>query len=168
MRFIVYRESFKVYGTPQGGYFVSYKDKGSDYYSDNWFEAKRYKSIGPCLTKLNIDLSGIFSIDEFFKKYPLTNQAKRENILTSLLENNNQQIQFYFKTGRIEAIDDAGNLVSSDKYLLAYINDQIDKNLKKYNSLSLRYSKSFGDKDSSYINKEVDDKDFWEEVLKDK
>ncbi len=52
--YIVYFDSITQYGITNRGYYVSYKDKLEDKYSDNYIFAKKYKSLGGALTRAGI------------------------------------------------------------------------------------------------------------------
>jgi len=52
--YIVWYKSITQYNITNSGYYVSYKDKLSDNYSDNFVFAKRYKTLAPALTRAGI------------------------------------------------------------------------------------------------------------------
>lgn len=53
--YIVYFKSITQYDITNSGYYVSYKDKCEDNYSDNFIFAKRYKTLIPALNRAHID-----------------------------------------------------------------------------------------------------------------
>ena len=108
MRYIVWREPYISYDIPQGGYFVSYKDKCSDNFSDNWFDASRYTSLGGAISRLGIYGLECVSIDDFIKvNLSVHNNidVEREYKLSKLLDQEFNIDVILRKKGRIEKID---------------------------------------------------------------
>ena len=114
MWYIVFRDEFKSYGFDQGGYFVSYRDKCSDLYSPNWFEAKKYKSIGSALSRLRITIApGMDTNEKFLAANKKINniQSRRDIKLKGILGEDLSIIDYIFADGRIEKIGDNGELI---------------------------------------------------------
>jgi len=138
MFYIVWREPFSTYSTPQGdGYFVSYKNKCSDTYSKNWFEAKKYKTIGTALTKLGLDCPKyITSFDKFLELNEIdTLSVNRDKLLADILSEKQEVKLGNFSKGRIDKIDKDGNFLgSADEDIIEYVNNIIKNNLKRINN----------------------------------
>lgn len=147
MNFIVYREPFKLYGELQEKYFVSYKDKCSDKYSDKWFDAKRYKTIGPAITKLGLTFDkGMYSIDDFLKQNPLHSSFHRLMKIDSVNDlNTDFTIKTYpnlsFTKGRIELVDEENNLHLGNAYIHVwnYIEKELEKNVKHRDKINKNF-----------------------------
>lgn len=60
------KEIFYIVYHNNSSYYVKYKDKGSDFYSDYYQEAKRYKSIAPALSRLGYSTK--FNAKELMKR----------------------------------------------------------------------------------------------------
>jgi hypothetical protein len=157
MWYIVFRDEFKSYGFDQGGYFVSYRDKCSDLYSPNWFEAKKYKSIGSALSRLRITIApGMDTNEKFLAANKKINniQSRRDIKLKGILGEDLSIIDYIFADGRIEKIGDNGELIGlADKEILEYIQNILNKNKNKMKN-------SFGS--STYIIEQKEGEDFWE------
>lgn len=52
--YIVYFKKITQYNITNSGYYVSYRDKCEDNYSDNFVFAKRYKTLAPALSRANM------------------------------------------------------------------------------------------------------------------
>lgn len=146
---------FIVYNSKVGGYFVSYKDKGSDYFSSKWFEAKKYNTILPALNRLGIILNkSMKSLEDFYKENPLDKSVNRNELLAEILGSESESI-LVFIDGYIEAVDGEGNRHSAKKYILDYVNNYIESNCRRIE----RYNKGFAQ--SNYINNQISDDDFF-------
>jgi hypothetical protein len=132
--YIVWREPFKnSFSETQGdGYFVSYRDKCSDNYSKNWYDAKKYKTIGIALSRLGISCPKYLrSLEHFFKINNIDPKTyNRDKVLSDIL-NTKKEVSFYFLGGRIDKIDGNGIISRADEDILEYINKIINNNLKK-------------------------------------
>jgi len=135
MFYIVWKEPFTMYSLPQGdGYFVVYKNKLSDTYSQNWFEAKKFKTIGPALSKLGLDCPKyLTSFDKFLELNDInTLPVSRDKILSNLLSEEQEVKLGIFSKGRIDKIDEKGNFLgSADEEICDYVNNIIKKNLRR-------------------------------------
>ena len=60
--YIVYFKSITQYDRTNKGYYVGYKDKCEDNYSDNFVFAKRYKTLGPAFNRAYINYNGSYSV----------------------------------------------------------------------------------------------------------
>lgn len=163
MWYIVFREPFKSYGRDQGGYFVSYKDKVSDNWSNNWFEAKRYKSLGPAITKLGIDLQYIErkTLDEFLKA-EISEDSKRDMKLGELL---GDSFQLTFTRGRIDKISETGEFLgSANDDVVKHIDELMTKKKADLKKKLDKINKIDPDilKPSKNIIEHVEGEDFWE------
>ena len=163
MWYIVWREPFKSYGREQGGYYVSYKDKCSDNYSNNWFEAKRYKSLGSAIDRLGIDLDYIErkTLDEFMK-INMSDSSLRDMKLAEVL---NENYEITFSKGRIDKVNEKGEFVGIAydevvewvKILMNKKKAELKKKLDKLYKIDpdiLNISKN--------IIQHVDGEDFWD------
>ena len=165
MRYIVWRTPYKSYNRQQGdGYFVKWKSKTEDEFSVNWFDANKYKTIGPAMSRLNLQLTqNIKSIDDFFKLNNLTKSLNREKSISEILDEKSDTI-LSFEVGHIDKIDDEGNFCgNAGQEVMEYIEEFIRKNINKENSIQKKFE-SLGVE--NYIDKSVSDEDFWNEVLK--
>jgi len=61
--YVVYHESITQYGITNKGYYVSYKDKLEDRYSESFIDAKRYKILGPALSRKGIQFSDYGAVE---------------------------------------------------------------------------------------------------------
>lgn len=117
-----------MYNEHIGGYFVKYKDKGSDYFSENYIDAKRYKSITAAFTRLGFDLT-LSGINDMLKKFD-TNHIQMQKKLNRIVDEENKinyDSVIPFEKGRIDILKINGNNIT---YL-----GEIDK-LVLYNLLS--------------------------------
>ena len=167
MWYIVYKEKFKSgfvsVGETGGGYFVKYKDKLSDTYSDNWFEANRYKSIGSALSRLGVDIGKqVVSWDKFYEYNRISKQSKRDKKLSELLDEEVDQSSLILSCGRIEKIGDNGEFLgSATDDIMKFINDKIKINKSSYDKRMVKYNEFTGVK-SGYIIETVEGEDFWD------
>lgn len=152
MTYIVWEDTHTLYGIPQGGYYVSYKDKLSDNYSDKWFEAKRYKTLQGAMRRIGYLINDYKTIDSFIKSYSSSISLKRNIKLSKVLgETITIEDIVNSRGSKIYIIDDNNNLIGdANKEVAKLIEDKIKKNNKKYTYI-----------DSSYIDSE-EDMDFWE------
>ena len=163
MWYIVYRERFKSYGIEQGGYYVGYKNKLCDNYSQNWFEAKRYKSLGSAIDRLGIDLDYIErkTLDEFMK-INMSDSSLRDMKLAEVL---NENYEITFSKGRIDRVNEKGEFVGIAydevvewvKILMNKKKAELKKKLDKLYKIDpdiLNISKN--------IIQHVDGEDFWD------
>jgi len=132
--YIVWREPFKnSFSETQGdGYFVSYRDKCSDNYSKNWYDAKKYKTIVPAMTRLGLTCpKDLTSLEHFFRINKIDQTSyNRDKVLSDILDTENE-VSINFSKGRIDKIDDNGFISSADEDILEYLNKIINTNLKK-------------------------------------
>jgi len=134
--YIVWFEPFTNYSKSQGdGYFVSYKSKSSDYYSKNWFDAKKYKTIGTALTRLGLIVPKLLtSFDKFLEVNEIdTLSVNRDKLLADILSEKQEVKLGNFSKGRIDKVDKYGTLCSADEDIIEYVNKIIENNLKKNN-----------------------------------
>ena len=132
--YIVWREPFKsAFSEKQGdGYFVSYRDKCSDNYSKNWYDAKKYKTIVTAMSRLGLDCPKyLTSLEQFFELNKIDQTSyKRDKVLSDIL-NTEKEVSINFDKGRIDKIYDNGIIGSADNDILEYLNNIIRTNLKK-------------------------------------
>jgi len=164
MKYIVWRTAFKSYDYAQGdGYFVKYKNKCSNEYSPNWFDANKYKTIGPAITRLGITLNeSMKNMDDFFKANKITKSCHRDKVISSILGDSLDNKTIAFSKGHIDKIDDNGNFIgNAGSDILEYVQKYIESNIKKYNNLQKRFTSLGVD---NYIDKSTSDEDFWNEI----
>jgi hypothetical protein len=132
--YIVWREPFtNNLSEKQGdGYFVSYRDKGSDNYSKNWYEAKKYKTIVTAMSRLSLVCPKyLTSLEQFFELNKIDQTTYyRDKVLSEIL-NTEKEVSINFGKGRIDKIDDNGVISKADDDILEYINDIINASLKR-------------------------------------
>jgi len=163
MWYIVWREPFKSYDIEQGGYYVSWKNKLSDNYSNNWFEAKRYKSLGSAIDRLGIDLDFIErkTMDEFLK-LNVSDASVRDMKLAEVL---NDQFEITFTKGRIDKINENGEFVgSAHDDVVEYVKLLMNKKKVELRRKLDKINKFDPDilKPSKNIIQHVEGEDFWE------
>jgi hypothetical protein len=151
MSYIVWRNGFKRYDKLEGnGYFVSYADKISDYWSDKYFEAKKYKTLSYALNRLGLDAK-YFSIKNI-KAMNNDLSTNRNDLLSKILdiEITDEEVikNVIYSIGRIDIVDDDNNLVG----------DAIDEIVKHYIS---NFKTIPMDAPSAYIDNNYEE-DFWE------
>jgi hypothetical protein len=143
MKYIVWRNPYKSYNYEQvNGYFVKWKNKCSDEFSPNWFDAKKYKTIGPAITRLGLSINNqIKSMDDFYRDNPLDTTKIRDKKISEILDESETNFLF-FKKGHIDKIDDNGNFIgNANEEILEYIRTVIDQNLEKCKSLQRQFEK---------------------------
>jgi hypothetical protein len=165
MKYIVWRNPYKSYDYSQGdGYFVKYKNKCSDEFSSNWFEGNRYKTIGPAISRLGLEINDLIkSMDDFYKINPIDKSKIRDNKISEVLGESKNYFLF-FKRGHIDKIDDNGNFVgNAGEEVLEYIKSVIEKNIGKSKSIQKKFDK-LGIKSEPKVDVSDDDylKDFLE------
>lgn len=143
MKYIVWRTPYKSYNCPQGdGYFVKYKDKCTDEFSTNWFDANRYKTIVPAISRLGLEINdSIKSMDDFYKFNSIDISKIRDNKISELLGESENNFLF-FKRGHIDKIDDNGNFIgNAGEEVLDYIKSVIEKNIGKSKYIQKKFDK---------------------------
>jgi hypothetical protein len=167
MKYIVWRTPFKSYDYAQGdGYFVKYKDKCTDYFSINWFDASKFLTIKGAINRLGLTLNeSMKSMDDFFNANEITKSYHRDKVITSVLGDSLDKT-ISFSRGHIDRIDDDGNFIgNAGEEVLEYVQKYIESNIKKYNNLQKRFTSLGVD---NYIDKSTSDEDFWSEVFENK
>lgn len=145
-----------------GGYYVKYKNKIEDTYSPNWFEAKKFTSLGSALDRLgvNIKISDIISMDKFFEHNLIDHKKmNRENALSTVL-GLDKNVGIIFNSGYIDKISDRGEFIGrADEEVLEYIQHMILRNKGKQNSKVKTFDKLLEGK--KYITETKEGEDFW-------
>lgn len=163
MWYIVYKEKFKSYTETGGGYFVGYKNKIEDTYSDNYVEANKYKAIGAALTRLGIEIKpSMDSMDRFLESIrPRTKAAKRNRALSNIFDETTNPIDVIFSNGRIEKVSINGELLgSASDDVLRYIEGKISRNKEKMDRIRKAVEPIVGK--SSYLIETKEGEDFWD------
>lgn len=168
MEYIVFINPYKHWhfdvnnSNKQYGYFVSYKDKISDKFSDNWYDAARYKRLDNAVNRLGIYGLECTSIENFIKVNMNDNISKKLNrntyigkILNESYEKEAIEIILENK-GRIEGVENNKLIEIPVSEVVQIIIDRIEENNKKIKN---KYSKLGSSED--YIDKAEEDLDFW-------
>ena len=153
MKYIVYQNN--------RGYFVSYasdlrsKLSGKvDGYSDKWYSAKRYTSLGPAFGRLPLILNKtIKSRDDFFKINKLDKSVRRHDLISEILDDTQPHDPvFIFENGYIEMVDEGSDLcrMNASEHILEYVDKFIMTN-KKRKVVNT----------NCYIDNEISDEDFF-------
>lgn len=131
---------FIVYKKNQGGYYVSYKDKLSDNFSENWWDAKRYKSINFAIKRLGLYFTkNQTSFEYFIKSNKLDKSYERDKKISKLL-NEDKSNSFIFENGFIDVI------LTFTKYTILFfytLFQKVKKIVKIYKNIILIYIKIF-------------------------
>jgi len=162
MWYIVYRTPFKSYEVDQGnGYFVRYKNKLSDEYSPNWFEASKYKSIGNALTRVGVYGCKVTTLDKFIIANPIEDIGlKRESQLNKIfnISKSDDEIisEIINNKGHIDKIGDNGEFVGdATDEVVEFIKSNILSNNKKFKNDYIVETKQD-------IVETKQDEDFWD------
>jgi hypothetical protein len=147
--FIIYHNEGRFSGDTCGGYFVSYKNRFADNYSEIYLQAKQYKTIGQILKRFGLSKKDIQYAIELKKNADiqiqdqLVKKQKFHNILDKQddVVLNWEKIQI-FSQGRVEKIILNGNkkpeLSSANKEVYEYISEIVDKAEKELLALRNR------------------------------
>lgn len=143
MRYLVYKNG--------RGYFVGYKDKLDNEYSDKVIYAKRYSNIGSAISRLGLEVR--FNSIEQFLELNCTNEQivafKRDIVLNDILDKAYKDLSMIkFKNGHIEMMDEDGNIFDGTTTVIDYITS-------KPKNKTVR---------TEFVDKA--DMDFWNEYLK--
>lgn len=176
MRYIVWKNFFiNGYKIPQGdGYYVGWKDKLSDKYSKNWIDAKKYVSFQAAMVQLGfkfpriqlgtdyVDRNGIDLLFKSFLEKNLSTESKRNILLNDLLSINNNDI-LEFSVGRIDKINDKGEIVGT-----AY-NELLNTLRTNFESIIDNHNKKIKKIKDSYVETEkvdVSTEDYCDDFMK--
>lgn len=143
MKYIVWRTPYKSYNYPQGdGYFVKYKDKCTDEFSTNWFDASKFNTLYGAISRLGLEnLNHIKSMDDFYKFNSIDISKIRDNKISELLGESENNFLF-FKRGHIDKIDDNGNFIgNAGEEVLDYIKRVIEQNIGKSEYTQRKFDK---------------------------
>ena len=163
MRYIVYSGQHTSYGIEQGGYYVSYKDKLSDNYSDSPIDAKKYKTLGGAITRLGLGVGKIDSVDKYIKRRINTENKNIQRIM-KIKSISDKELTLKdvirLRDSRIEKMDDKGNVSNCDDEIVIYVTCQIRKNKEKNEKIIKQL-----DYDPHYTSQEPADSSFWDEWI---
>ncbi len=148
--YIVWKEPY--------GYFVSYKDKSSDKYSKNWYDAKKYIKIGPALNKLGLVCPKyLTSFEKFIELNNIDNlSVNRDKLLSDILSEKQEVKIGNFINGKIYKVIDNEIIGNADEDIIKYINNLIESNVKRMNKFNI-----YKDKDL-YKQPKQTSNDTWE------
>jgi len=115
--YIIYYDSITQYSKTNKGYYVSYKNKIEDNYSENYILAKRYMSLGPVLNRIGIEYKHYSSVKNVKDIYVKIENSVKVNRLRKLFkinsnENNHNEVNLINilpNNLRIEIIEIEGN-----------------------------------------------------------
>ena len=153
MYYIVYKNRYESYGIEQVGYFVGYKDKLCDKFSEHPNMAKKFKTLGAAITRLGVAIDGFRSYEEWLEVF-VSDSTHREVALAEVLGQKGEFVEFV--KGRIEKISEDGTVVSDvGEEVLDYT-----KNLFKKRDMKVKstYSGYVGE----YIAETPEGEDFWD------
>ena len=147
--YIIYHNDGRFSDDIGGGYFVSYKNRNADNYSESFLQAKQYKSIGNVVKRFNLHKDNpqySLELKETTDKQ-IHNILSKKNKLHNILDKkekvklNWEDIRI-FSQGRIEKITMNGNkkpkLESANKEVYNYISEIVDKFEKRKLALQNR------------------------------
>jgi len=173
MKYIVWRTPFKSYDYAQGdGYFVKYKNKCSDEYSPNWFDANKYKTIGPAISRLGLSLdNSIKTMNDFYTFNKLDKSHLRDDTISKILDEDNNLKEVFFERGHIDKIDDNGNFIgNAGDEIMEYVKTHIKKQFQASKSIQKKFEKLGVEFEKlgvgNYIDNSISDEDFWNKILK--
>jgi len=167
--FIIYHNEGRFADDTGGGYFVSYKNRFADNYSEIYLQAKQYKTIGQILNRFDLNKKNRQYAIELKKnadiqiQEQLVRKQKFHNILDKQdkIGLNWEKIQI-FTQGRVEKITLNGNkkpeLRTANKEVYEYISEIVDKAEKEL--LALRNRIKIISPDLDIVNDPNDS--FWE------
>lgn len=119
-----------VYENSENGYYVGYKDKLSNHYSKNIQVCKKYTSIASAISRLGISLDD-YSLDNILKANVDNKKTNRFNTIENLFDSD--VTKTFFLRGRIEKLDEFGNIEDASNEVLDYIKNKINIKTEKYN-----------------------------------
>jgi len=148
--FIIYHNIGKKINDTNGGYFVSYKNKYADNYSDSYLQAKKYKTIKQILKRFDLNENNIIyaiKLKENADKQIQKELLKKKKIHT-ILDKQQDDIKLdwskinIFSQGRVEKIIFNDNkkpeLKSANKEVYEYISKIVENAEKKLLALNNR------------------------------
>lgn len=99
-----------------GGYYVGYKDKLEDSYSDNWLLAKRYVNLGSVFNRLGIYFDKPTDTKEILNRIENSIPIQRQKKLSRLVSDDTK-LDFVnveiITNGRIEIVEIEGNKINN-------------------------------------------------------
>lgn len=123
-------QKYIVYENSKNGYYVGYKDKLSNHYSNNIQVCKKYNNIGCAISRLGINLDD-YSLDNILKRNVDNKRTNRFNTIENLFDSD--VTKTFFIKGRIEKLDEFGNIEDASNEVLDYIKNKINIKTEKYN-----------------------------------
>jgi len=153
MYYIVYKNRYESYGIEQVGYFVGYKDKLCDKFSEHPNMAKKFKTLGAAITRLGVAIDGFRSYEEWLEVF-VSDSTHREVALAEVLGQKGEFVEFV--KGRIEKISEDGTVVSDvGEEVLDYTKNLFKKRDMKVKSTYSGYV-------DEYIAETPEGEDFWD------
>jgi len=159
MWYITWCEPYVNYSKIQGGgYYVNWKSKTEDEFTDNWITAKKYKTFNSAVTRLGLRITQhIDSVDKFIEhniSYD-DKQAKRDFRLSKLLGDTQDLRNFLLTKGRIDKIDEKGNFMGdATDEIIDWVMSSIKGNIKRKEDLKKKQDKLL--LESGFKNETVD------------
>jgi hypothetical protein len=138
--YIVWRNPFFSYALQGDGYFVKYKDKLSDWWSTDYRDAAKYKTLGPAISRLNIEYNKATSIYNFIKaNTPNTKSAHRDCSISNVLGESVDISTVLSWRGRIDKVSkDYEFLGNAEEEVIKHIEKTIIKNHNAIESRMLK------------------------------
>ena len=153
MYYIVYRNRYESYGIEQVGYFIGYKDKLCDKFSEHPNMAKKFKTLGAAVTRLGVAIDGFRSYEDWLEAF-VSDSTHREAALAEVLGQKGEFVEFV--KGRIEKISEDGTVVSdAGEEVLEFTRNLFKKRDAK---VKTAYSGYVGE----YIAETPEGEDFWD------
>lgn len=129
------------------GYYVKWKSKTEDEFSDNWIVAKKYKSITAAISRLHLRLDKhMLTIDSFIEANLRDIQTLRGFKLSKLLDQTQDLRNFLYTIGRIDKVDEKGNFMGDAiDEIIEWITNNIKNNIKSKEEKQKKYQKMISD-----------------------
>lgn len=153
MYYIVYRNRYESYGIEQVGYFVGYKDKLCDKFSEHPNMAKKFKTMGAAITRLGVAIDGFRSYEDWLEAF-LSDSTHREAAIAEVFGQKGEFVEFV--KGRIEKISEDGTVVSdAGEEVLEFTRNLFKKRDAKVKT-------AYGGYVGKYIVETPEGEDFWD------
>lgn len=164
MNYIVWKVKYTSYDIDQGGYFVKYKDKLCDEFSVEWYDAKRYKSLGGAISRLGINIGNCRSEKDFIKRHKKVNKsAERDMTLSKILDEEIDISKIVSYRGKIEMVKDGKLIGDATDEIIQFIKNKIKSN---YNKIQKKLSNAGITPESDYISVSKGSAEFWDDWSK--
>ena len=147
--FIIYHNDGRFSDDVSGGYFVAYKSRDADNYSESYLQAKQYKTLGQIVKRFGLykqDFQYALELKKTADKQIQEQLSKKKKLHNILNKSDNVNLNWedihIFSQGRIEKITMHGNkkpdLTSANKEIYEYISKIVDEFEKRKLALENR------------------------------